>query len=295
VTRKQTTPEKIVTISNAVADTHQRLTGLTDTPGLDARVLLAHICRQDKSWLLAHPDAALPPEQQKKLEEMLEQLINGVPLPYVIGKWEFYGLSFKLTPDVLIPRPETELLVETALERLAQHPGEKLAAEAGTGSGCIAISLAVNHPALTITATDISSQALTLARENAKLHNVSDRINFMENDLFNGMTGQFDLICANLPYIPTDTLRQLDVYQREPTMALDGGTDGLDLIRQVLDQAVDLLADHGLILLEIEDRQEEAVMRLAQERFPEAQVEVKLDLAGKPRLLVVERLRAKHA
>jgi release factor glutamine methyltransferase len=194
-----------------------------------------------------------------------------------------------LTPDVLIPRPETELLVETALDWFSRYPGKVRVAEAGTGSGCIAISLAVNHPDLTITATDISPQALTLARENAKLHNVSDRINFIENDLFNRMTGQFDLICANLPYIPTDTLQQLDVYQREPTLALDGGTDGLDLIRRLLDQAVDLLADRGLILLEIEDRQGEQMIRLAREKFSEAHVKVKPDLAGKPRLLAIER------
>jgi release factor glutamine methyltransferase len=289
VTRKQTIPDKTITISTALAEARQYLTGLTDTPGLDAHVLLAHIYQQDKSWLLAHPDAELAPEQRQKLEELLEQLVSGVPLPYVIGEWEFFALRFRLTPDVLIPRPETELLVETALEWLAQRPGEKLAVEAGTGSGCIAVSLTVNHPQLSITATDISPQALTVAQENAKRHNVSDRISFIENDLFFGMAGQFDLICANLPYIPTDTLQRLDVYQREPALALDGGTDGLDLIRRLLDQAVNLLAEHGLLLLEIEDRQGEEVMCLAQAKFPGARVVVKPDLAGKPRLLVVER------
>lgn len=289
MTRKQTIPNKTITISNALAEARQRLTNLTDTPGLDARVLLAYVCEQEKSWLLAHPDAELTPEQQQKLEEKLEQLVSGVPLPYMIGEWEFYALRFMLTPDVLIPRPETELLVDTALEWLAKRPGEKHIAEAGTGSGCIAVSLAVNHPQVKILATDVSPQALTVAQENAKLHNVSDRINFMENDLFNGMTGQFDLICANLPYIPTDTLKKLDVYRREPTLALDGGLDGLDLIRRLLDQSADLLADPGLILLEIEDRQGEQVIRLAREKFPESQVEVRPDLAEKPRLLVVER------
>jgi release factor glutamine methyltransferase len=289
VTRKKPIPEKTITISKALAITRQRLLGLTDTPGLDARVLLAHVCQQDKSWLLTHPEVELTTKQQQKLKELLEELTSGVPLPYVIGEWEFFGLGFKLTPDVLIPRPETELLVETALDWLARHPGMARAAEAGTGSGCIAVSLAVNHPDLAIDATDLSVSALDVARENARRYKVLGRISFCENDLLSDLTGHYDLICANLPYIPTKTLQQLDVYRREPSLALDGGADGLELIRRLLDQAVDLLSEHGLILLEIEERQAEQAARLAQEKFLGAEVEVKPDLAGKPRLLVVER------
>jgi release factor glutamine methyltransferase len=281
-------PEQTTTIESALSSARHRLKDISETSGLDARVVLAHLTRKDQSWLLAHPDEVLSRPHQAAFNKAIELLSAGTPLPYLIGEWEFYGLSFLVTPDVLIPRPETELLVETALAWGTSHPFFK-AAEAGTGSGCIAVSLAANAPDLHITATDISFQALEVARRNAERHHVSDQIDFIQNDLLNNLTGPFDLICANLPYIPTDTLRQLEVSRHEPLSALDGGHDGLDYIHRLIIQAKDQLAVGGQLLLEIEEGQAEAVTRLAGGSFPGASIEVKPDLAGKPRLLVVQR------
>jgi release factor glutamine methyltransferase len=285
----QTLSDKNPTVKTALDFAQVHLSGLSDTAGLEARVLLAHILNRDKAWLLAHPEEPLTPTQAAAYQEALELLAAGTPLPYLLGQWEFYGLTFKITPDVLIPRPETELLVETALDWLTRHPEKTRAAEAGTGSGCIAVSLAVHVPTLMITATDISPQALEIARHNAALHNVAGQINFCHDNLLAGQDGPFDLIYANLPYIPSNTLRGLAVARQEPTLALDGGRDGLDLIRRLLDEAVNVLADQGLILLEIERRQGKQAHHLAQENFPGAAVKVKPDLAGNPRLLVIER------
>jgi release factor glutamine methyltransferase len=260
----------------------------TETPGLDAQVLLAYICQRDRSWLLAHPEYVLSSEEAAQLDHNLNQIKAGTPLPYVLGEWEFFGRKFKVTPDVLIPRPETELLVETAIDWLPIHPDKRLVAEAGTGSGCIAVSLAAAIPDLQITATEISPLAIAVARENLSRHALQDQITIWEDDLLTNQPGPFDLITANPPYIPTNTLRQLSVYQREPTLALDGGQDGLDLIKRLLAQSTNRLAPGGLILLEIESDQGDSVLSLTDEYFPLAKSQVKPDLAGLPRLLEVQ-------
>lgn len=286
---RNSSPFKTTTLANALAHTRQRIAGLTESPGLDAQVLLAYICNTSRTWVLAHPEYELNGEQNLSLAHAIAQLAAGVPLPYVIGEWEFYGLGFKVTPDVLIPRPETELLVESALKWLAEHPGRSRVAEAGTGSGCIAISLAVNSPNLSLTATDICAAALAVASQNAQRHKVEERLTLIETDLLQGVVGPFDLICANLPYIPSGTLRQLPVYWREPRLALDGGPDGLDLIRKLLMQAAKLLAPGGLALLEIEAGQPEAAREAAAQCFPQAEISTKLDLAGRHRLLTIHK------
>lgn len=222
------------------------------------------------------------------MAEAMVQLSAGVPLPYVIGEWEFFGLPFKVNPEVLIPRPETELLVETALKWLNAHPERRRAAEVGTGSGCIAISLAVTIPDLKITATDISRDAAATARKNASIHQVQSRVRILEINLLDGLDGPFDLICANLPYIPRETLRSLTIFEREPTLALDGGENGLEIIAALLEQATDKLAKGGLALLEIESGQGEQATSLAAGLFPKAEIKVLPDLAGHPRLLVIQ-------
>ncbi len=158
----------------------------------------------------------------------------------MLGHWEFFGLDFDITPDVLIPRPETELLVEKAIAWLQKFPAKRTIADIGTGSGAIAISIAVNIPNARILATDISSKALQVAQQNAIKHGVNGTIEFMECDLLPDQSkivsrqSSINLLCANLPYIPTQTLRNLTIYKREPTLALDGGEDGLDLFRKLL-------------------------------------------------------------
>jgi len=281
----------------------QRLRKVSDTPELDAQVLLAHILERPRSWLLAHPEADLSPARQAALTEALSRLEAGVPLPYVLGHWEFFGLDFIVTPDVLIPRPETELLVEQALAWLRKHPCKHRGADVGTGSGCIAVALAVHVPDLHLLATDISPAALDVARQNAHHHGVADRIKFVPCDLLplENETGlfqyhpssivrrpSFDLLCANLPYIPTPTLQSLPIHGREPTLALDGGADGLDVIRRLLAILPNVMAPGGMCLLEIEALQGPAVLSLAKAAFPGAKITLHQDLTGKDRLVRIE-------
>jgi release factor glutamine methyltransferase len=264
-----------------------RLAPTSETPGLDARVLLAHTLRQPQSWLLAHPEYRPNPGEVHHLQTALSRLLEGVPLPYVIGEWAFFGLTFQLSTEVLIPRPETELLVEAALAWLTTYPDRRRALDLGTGSGCIAVSLAKNCPDLVVVATDIAPEALAVARRNAFGHQVDGRIEFREGEMWAPIEGQYDLICANLPYIPTPTLQQLAVYGREPEQALDGGRDGLDALRDFLQAAPSYLAPGGLLLAEIEASQGPSVLALARAHFSTSQVEVLPDLAGRDRLLRV--------
>jgi release factor glutamine methyltransferase len=276
------------TVKSALDAAQQRLEAVSETAALDAQVLLAHLLNRGRAWVLAHPEAPLSAEQAKSLEQMLKRLQSGEPLPYVLGHWEFYGLDFSLTPDVLIPRPETELLVERAVQWLKVHPFRRLAADVGTGSGCIAVALAVNFPDLYIVAGDRSFGALKVAQANAYKHGVAGRIDCIQLDLLPETGKPFDLVCANLPYIPRSELNNLPVVKREPVMALDGGEEGLELIRRLLKRAPHLLAPGGYLLLEIEASHGEAVLVMAQQAFPEGKVELLIDLAGRDRLVTVE-------
>jgi len=150
-------------LSQVLDQVRERLQGVSETAFLDAQVLLAHVLGRNRAWVMAHPEATLTLEQRNQLKIALERLIVGEPLPYVLGCWEFYGLEFAVTPAVLIPRPETELLVEQALVWLEQHPGRRLAADVGAGSGCIAVTLARKIPDLEVLASDISLEALRVA------------------------------------------------------------------------------------------------------------------------------------
>lgn len=266
----------------------RRLTALSDTPYLDAQVLLSHILGQRRSWILAHPDPTLTAAQRQNLTRALHCLESGTPLPYVLGRWEFYKLDFTLTPHVLIPRPETELLVEKAIAWLRDNPSRRSCADIGTGSGCIAVTLAVNVPGAKILATDISPTALRVAQENAHKHGVEGQISFLGDNLLASVAGKFDVICANLPYIPTSTLKTLAVYGQEPTLALDGGPKGLRLIQTLMADLPRSLSPGGLLLLEIDSSHGPEVRRMAQKTFPQADVQIHADLAGHDRVLAVQ-------
>jgi release factor glutamine methyltransferase len=280
-----------------LSDITSSLTSISDTPALDASVLLAHILRKPRTWVLAHPELTLTIEQQNQLNESLARLESGEPFPYVLGHWEFFGIDFDITPDVLIPRPETELLVEKAIVWLQSSP-HRTVADIGTGSGAIAVSIAVNVPHANILATDVSKKALDIAKKNAQKSGVDQRIEFIECDLLPSNSEPFsterhlDLICANLPYIPTETLYTLTVYEREPTVALDGGTDGLALVRRLLHLAPEWLAANGLILLEIEATRGAQALELAYDLFPQAKIHLHQDLTGKDRLLEIMLYRS---
>jgi len=269
-------------------DLKLRLFALSGTPGLDAEVLLAHALKVDRAWLLAHRDEVVPPEILAALESMTGDLERGVPLPYVLGEWEFFGNRFLVNPAVLIPRPETELLVEQAIHWLITHPGQKNALDAGTGTGCIPISISLHFPGCSWLATDISAPALDIAEQNIRCYQLENCITLLQTDVMEGVSGRFNLICSNPPYIPTGVYQALPVARYEPRQALDGGDDGLQIITKFLQQAARLIANPGLILCEIEETMEPQVEELAGSLFPQASVQVLPDLAGKPRLLQVE-------
>jgi release factor glutamine methyltransferase len=220
----------------------------------EERILLAHITGKTQTQILLNPNEPLPDDQNRAFLDALARREKGEPLQYIIGEWDFYGLTFKTDKRALIPRPETERLVEAVIKETKDT--KKNILDICTGSGCIAITLAVLTPA-NITATDISPDALSLAKENAALLNVNNRIRFIRSDLADALTKSesqsFDIIVSNPPYIPTNELPflQTEVYGYEPRMALDGGADGLEVYRRLLPQAYQLLKPGGLLFLEI--------------------------------------------
>ena len=281
------------TVSDFLKQAESQFTSVSDSPGLDAQVLLAHILDKPRTWLLTHHETRLTQSQLASVKKTLSRFEAGEPLPYVLGHWEFFGLDLELTPDVLIPRPETELLVERAIKWLNDAPDRRTVADIGTGSGCISIAIAKNVPDVKIIATDISLPALEIAYRNVRKHSVENHIAFVQCDLLPShpyslpTDMHFDLICANLPYIPTKTLHGLDIYKREPTLALNGGADGLDIVRQLLKVAPEWMAPNGMILLEIEASQGMSAVSLAYDAFDRAEIHLHQDLAGHDRLVEI--------
>jgi release factor glutamine methyltransferase len=279
--------------ASLLSEVTDRLTPISDTPALDASVLIAYIADKPRTWVMAHPEIRLTPEQTTRLEDSLFRLESGESFPYVLGHWEFFGMEFDITPDVLIPRPETELLVEKAIAWLQESPVRRTVADVGTGSGVIAVTLAASVPDVRVLATDISLPSLEVARENAIKFDVINRIDFVQCDLLPYHIGSlpterhFDLICANLPYIPTETLQSLPIFGREPTVALDGGADGLALVRRLLDIGPGWLAPNGLMLLELEATRGIQALNLAYDRFSEGTIHLHQDLTGRDRLLEI--------
>jgi release factor glutamine methyltransferase len=292
----------MISIGEALAGAAGRLADVSDSPVLDSQALLASLVKKPRTWLLSHPEVELDPDMTAKWQESLARVLEGEPLPYVIGRWEFYNLEFEVSSAVLIPRPETELLVEHAVAWLqARGKNEKSRLlDIGTGSGCIAIAVAANVPGLEVVAVDISSDALALAQRNARRLLPTTPITFARSDLFSGLneknivggeTGKiptkYHLITANLPYIPDGLLKNLPVSAHEPILALAGGEDGLAVIRRCLVEAPGYLEEDGLLLLEIEASQGEATRVMAQESFPKADVQLLQDLSGRDRLVEV--------
>ena len=280
-------------LAEILEQTVSRLSSVSDSPELDARVLLANILDKPRIWVEAHLETLLTRPQLASAKKAIARLEAGEPLPYVLGHWEFFGLDFEITPDVLIPRPETELLVERAIKWLSAAPERRTIADVGTGSGCIAVAIAKNIPDAKVVATDISLPALEIAYRNVRKHSLENHIAIVQCDLLPSHPYSlptdlhFDLICANLPYIPTETLQELDVYGREPTLALDGGADGLNIVRQLLEIAPEWMAPNGMIMLEIEASQGMSAVSLAYDAFDKAEIHLHQDLAGHDRLIEI--------
>jgi release factor glutamine methyltransferase len=250
--------------------------------------LVAFVLDQPAHFGISHPEYPLSREERQKLDALITRLFAGTPLPYLTGKQEFFNLDFIVTPDVLIPRPETELLVSLAIDWLKSHSGKRKSLDIGTGSGCIAVSICANVKEAKFIAIDQSYKALKVAETNVNRHQLSERIHLAQMNLLGGISGRFDCLCANLPYIPTNRLSELSVSMHEPLLALDGGENGLDLIEKLLRQSVGLVSPDGAIFLEIDYSQASDVAALSAALFPNSFVKIEHDLAGLQRVAVIE-------
>lgn len=302
----------VITIGEAQVWARKKLKeGEVEAPGLDADVLLAFVTGLDRAGLYRERERVLTPREESAFSALAARRREGEPVAYLTGEKEFMGLSFAVTPDVLIPRPETELLVETALALCSsacgkgngpavhgkEGPGQQgcspVLADVGAGSGAIAVSLAVNIPRALVYATDTAPSALAVAKKNAARHDVVDRVRFFCGDLLDplaaaGLAGLVDLVAANLPYLTGAEMAALPRDVRyEPKSALNGGSDGLSLYRRLAPQAEKYLRPDGHLLIEIGPEQVEAATAL----FPPAKWKVssRRDLAGRHRLLIARR------
>ena len=317
-------PSSSLLLPSSCSDALQRATVVlanTDSARLTAEALLAHVLGISRTRLLSRLEHIVPPDLLADYETLIARAAAGEPLAYLTGHREFCGLDLLVDARVLVPRPETELLVELALnsplpagdrgaspeaKRSGEGPGVRKNSvtlhllDVGAGSGCIAVTLAVRLPSARITALDISADALALARLNAQRHSVADRVTFVQSDLLSNLQprstslrGQlspitnYHLLLANLPYIPSDDFRRLPVAKHEPALALDGGPDGLDLIRRLLADAPRAMVPHGRLLLEINDEKSAEAFDLARVALPSAQIELHKDFAGLDRVIAI--------
>jgi release factor glutamine methyltransferase len=274
-------------INDWLIESTRLLAEKSEFASLETRVILGSVLEKPREWLVMHSDMELDEFQLQKANQMLDRIKEGEPLPYLTGIQAFYGLDFYVTPDVLIPRPETELLIEECIAWLEEHPSKRKLVDVGTGTGAIAITLADRFEDLQVTAIDLSEKALEVAKKNANHLNVSTQIEFFQADLMQNCTDHFDIIAANLPYIPSAKLKSLPVTRFEPLLALDGGTDGLDLIKRLLQQSRAHLKPGGMIILEIEEGQSESVFELVDSLMPGVKKAILFDLANHPRILKI--------
>jgi release factor glutamine methyltransferase len=253
----------------------------------DAELLLLRATGRDRAFLLTHPDAELTAEQQATYEHWLDRRARHEPIQYILGEQEFYGLALRVTPDVLIPRPETEHLVEATLSRISRNATLRIA-DVGTGSGAIAIALACSLPLTELTALELSLPALEVARQNAQRHGVADRIRFVQSDLLTAVRGEtFDVIVSNPPYIAEGEVLEQQVRDYEPPDALFAGATGLDVYRRLIPHAWEALKNGGWLLMEIGHGQRDAVTGLL---MGWNEVEFAPDLHGIPRVACAQRV-----
>lgn len=264
----------------------------SETPRLDAEVLLAFACDCPRIQLYTRYDEELPEPVRSRMRGLVKRRAEAEPVAYLVGHREFFSLDFEVTRDVFIPRPDTETLVVEALERLQSVAAPRVL-ELGTGSGCIAVALAKNHPGMSVTAVDISPAALEIARRNADRNGVADRIRFIESELFGSVPAghEYDAVVSNPPYIPRNEIRGLDpqVSRHEPELAIAGGPDGLDIIRRISAESPGYLKPGGLLILECSSEQTEAVSDLLAADQVFGGIQVCSDLSGAPRVVLGRR------
>ena len=263
-----------------------------DDASLEAEILLRHVLESTRAQLYTDLDKELKPEQAELYQKLIARRLNGEPSAYITNQREFYGLDLFVDSRVLIPRPETEILVEKTLE-CAQNYSAPVIADIGTGCGAIAICLAINLPEAKIYATDLSAGALEVARLNCEKHRVNERVELLLGDMLNPLPEPLDIIVANLPYVKTSELSGVSSTHSEPELALDGGISGLEKIQKLCHQASKKLNPDGCLLLEIGLGQKEGVTSTLRRLFPSGKIEATPDLAGIDRVVSLT-LRASH-
>ncbi|MDD4876071.1 MAG: peptide chain release factor N(5)-glutamine methyltransferase [Dehalococcoidales bacterium] len=255
---------------------------------LECELLLRHTLKKSRDQIYLDFDYELMPHEKEVFWQLFERRLNGEPIAYITGHREFYGLDFYVNPNVLIPRPESELLVEKTLA-LSPKYNTPIIADIGTGCGAIAISLALSLPEAKIYATDISAPALLeVALLNCQRYSVTNRICLLQGDMLNPLPEPVDLIVANLPYVKFSELSTINPALFEPILALDGGPDGLDKIRRLCGQAKNKLNPDGHLLLEIGQGQEKAIIPFLHRLFPLAEIEIIPDLSGIDRIITLK-------
>lgn len=284
------------TIRRALQDARVQLDGArVDAPTLTARLLLGTVLGRSKEWLLAHDDELLDEAARARYAALLTRVIAHEPLAYVLGVREFYGLDLLVDARVLIPRPETEMLVELTLDVLRRTERRTSGfdhCDIGTGSGAVAIAVAKNAPSARVLASDVSADALVVARENARRHGVADRITFVQSDLLSAIDGLPTVLTANLPYVTREEIEGLppEIQEHEPRVALDGGEDGLDLVRALLDQIAERRRASDVLVaafFEIGASQGAAALEAARHRLPDARTAMLRDLGARDRVLEI--------
>ena len=278
-------------VREVIQQAHQTLeaAGIPDAR-LEAEVLVMSVMRMTRQNIFAQQETEVGSRLEQDLAVLLEQRLQRTPLAYILGYREFYGINVMVTPSVMVPRPETENMVEHTLfmALMGMETRELVIADVGTGSGAIAVNLAIHLPSAKIYAVDISEPALDVAAYNIRGHSVADRIRLGHGDLLDPVPEPVDVIVANLPYIPTGRIPTLQPEVRqEPVIALDGGPDGLDLVRRLLAQAPEKLKTPGIILMELDPEQFPAAEESARQHFPDADISAEQDLTHRDRILVV--------
>lgn len=255
----------------------------------DAQLLLLRVVGKDLAWLLAHPEVELTSEQAQRYDEWLTRRARHEPVQYILGETEFYGLRLKVTRDVLIPRPETEHVVEAALSRAPQDAAARIC-DVGTGSGAIAVALAHKRPQAQVTAVDVSRAALAVARENAEGHGVAARMRFIESDLLAAVRGErFDVVVSNPPYVANGEALERQVRAYEPRAALFAGETGLEAIQRLIPEAWEALVPGGWLVMEMGQGQRDAVADLLGDWD---EVSFAADLQGIARVAIARRRAA---
>ena len=284
-------------IDGALAAATERLShrGIPDA-SLEAEVIVRHVMGLDRAKIFAIPEQRLSNRQQQHVSQLVRRRLEGEPLAYILGHREFYGLDFVVDHHVLIPRQETELLVDKVLEFANGRAGERLRiADVGTGCGAVAIAVAQHVPQATLYATDISRQVLSVADINRRAHGVVDRVHLREGDLLHALDGPVDAVVCNPPYIRTGQIAHLrPEVRREPIGALDGGSDGLGVMRSLMRQAPSYLRTGARLLVEIAPEQLATVIRMAREHIPGASVSFARDLLGMPRVVIADSTGEQH-